>query len=200
MRNMRSVKKFIYIFCEDEKSAKYYFNSFNSDEEFRRNYKNILRVQVYNPSNSPIKLVEKAIKFRSEDKNREKGDEYWVVFDKDKHTNIPKAYALAQRENINIAISIICFEFWVLLHYAHTTKPFNKCDDLIRYIKKNHFAKYEKCANCFDELRDKIGNAVKHAKKVEKSVKNELDRGKKVYELSAYTNVHHIVSKLIPSK
>lgn len=125
-------------------------------------------------------------------------DEIWVVFDKDKHTNIAQAYSLAETENIKIAISIICFEFWVLLHYGFTTKPFNNCDDLINHIKKNYFSEYEKCANCFDELKDKIYDAIKYAKQVEKSVKHELDSGKKVYKLSAYTNVHHLVQKLIP--
>lgn len=197
----RQIKKRILILCEDKKSSLLYFKSFKADEEFKR-YLSAVSVEVYHPDNySPFALVNDAIKRREKEiEEKNPYDEIWVVFDKDKHTNIPKAYALAQRENINIAISIICFEFWVLLHYANTTKPFNKCDDLIRYIKKNHFPKYEKCANCFDELRDKIDDAVKHAKKIEKSVKNELDRGKKVYELSAYTNVHHLVSKLIPSK
>lgn len=200
MRTKRSVKNIIYIFVEDKKSSKYYFNSFNSDEEFRRNFKNTLRVQVYNPSNSPLILVEKAIKFRGEDKNREKGDEYWVVFDKDKHTNIPEAFALAQKENINIAISVICFEYWVLLHFYYTTKPFKNCDEIIKEIKSNHLKNYQKCSNCFEELRDEIDKAIKHAKQVEKSVKNELERGTKVYELSAYTNVHHLVTKLVPKK
>lgn len=200
MRKLRSVKKFIYIFCEDEKSSKYYFSSFNSDEKFRRNSKNSIKIKVYNPSNSPEKLVKEAIKFKENDTTKEKIDEYWVVFDKDRHKRIPEAYALAQKESIKIAISIICFEFWVLLHYVCTTKPFKNSDDLIKYIKKNHFSKYEKCSNCFDELRDKIDIAIKHAKRVEKSVKNELDRGTKVYQLSAYTNVHHLVSNLIPKE
>ena len=153
---------------------------------------------MYNPSNSPEKLVKEAIKFKANDTYKEKDDEYWVVFDKDKHKNIPQAYSLAKKKNINIAISIICFEFWILLHFEQTTKPFNNCDALIKYIKSNHFSNYEKCSNCFDALRDNIFDAIRNAKSVEKSVQVEINRGTKIFNLSAYTNVHHLVSKLIP--
>lgn len=197
----RQINKRILILCEDKKSSLLYFKSFPKDEEFRR-YLSAVSVEVYHPENySPLGLVKDAIKRRDKEKEEKNPyNEIWVVFDKDKHTNIPEAYTLAQRENINIAISIICFEFWVLLHYGYTTMQFNKCNDIIKHIKKNYFTKYEKCANCFEELRDKMYDAIKHAKRVEKSVINELDRGKKVYDLSAYTNVHHLVSKLISNK
>lgn len=194
----REIKKRILILCEDEKSSLLYFKSFKKDEEFKRHL-SAVSVDVYHPeNNSPWGLVKDAIKrrdFQEEEKNPY--DEIWVVFDKDKHTNIPEAYKLAKKEKINIAISIICFEFWVLLHFEYTTKPFNKCDELIKYIKsKKYISNYQKCSNCFDIIRDKITTAIANAKKVEKSNKNALNRGTKVYRLSAYTDVHKIVEIL----
>lgn len=197
----RQIKKRILILCEDKKSSLLYFKSFRHDDIFKRHL-SAVSVEVYHPENySPLGLVKDAI-IRREKEKEEKNpyDEIWVVFDKDKHTNIREAYELARTESIKIAISIICFEFWVLLHYGFTTMPFKDCDDIIKHIEKNYFAKYKKCSNCFEELRDKIYDAIEYAKQVDKSVKNELDRGAKVFELSAYTNVHHLVSKLIPKK
>jgi len=194
----REIKKRILILCEDSKSSLLYFKSFKKDEEFKRHL-SAVSVDVYHPENySPLGLVKDAIKrrdFEKEEKNPY--GEIWVVFDKDKHTNIQDAYKLAEKEKINIAISIICFEFWILLHFEYTTKQFNKCDELIKYIEsKKYISNYKKCSNCFDIIRDKIAIAITNAKKVEKYNKDDVIRGTKVYRLSAYTDVHKIVEIL----
>ncbi|MGV8017332.1 MAG: RloB family protein [Ignavibacteria bacterium] len=203
MRNIsitHHYKKYLLILCEDKKSSRLYFDSFKKNDQFRRELK--VTYTVEHPEDySPLGLVNAAIHRRTkaiEEKNPY--DEIWVVFDKDKHKNIPNAYSLAEKENINIAISIICFEYWVLLHFKNSTKPFNKCDELIKHIKKNYYSDYEKCSNCFDNLKDKISLAIKNAELVERSVKNEINRRQKIYELNAYTNIHHLVKKLIPKK
>ena len=204
MNRVMIVKKRILILCEDKKSSLLYFQSFKKDEEFKRFLP--VAVDVFHPENcSPLGLVKDAIRRQKNEIDNKNGyDELWVVFDKNSHTNIPQAYTKAERNKegykINIALSVICFEFWILLHYCQTMKPFNKCDSLIIHIKKNHLKKYKKCENCFDELKDLIHTAVKNGKWVEKQVKNDLARGMKIYKLSAYTNVHHIVQKLIPQK
>jgi len=192
------IKKRILILCEDRKSSLLYFKSFKKDEEFKRHLGAVI-VDVLHPKDySPKGLVEDAISKRNkavEDKNPY--DDIWVVFDKDKHTNIREAYDLAKDENINIAISIVCFEFWVLLHFEYTTRQFNKCDELINYIRnQKYISNYQKCSNCFDIIRDKITIAITNAKKVEKYNKNDIKRGTKVYRLSAYTDVYKIVGKL----
>ena len=199
---MMKPNKRILILCEDKKSSLLYFKSFKNDEEFKRHLQ-AADVDVFHPKNfSPLGLVNDAIK-RQREATVEKNpyNDIWVVFDKDKHTNIHSAYTKAQKNKekfkINIAISIICFEYWILLHFNRSTRAFNTCDELISFIKMNYFPKYNKCTNCFEELRDKIDTAIKNGKWVEKQVKNDINRGTKAYNLGAYTDVHKLVEKLI---
>lgn len=53
-----------------------------------------------------------------------------------------------------------CFEFWLLLHYKKTDKPFTNFDE-IRKDKdfKKHFPNYDKSKNNFNDLKDRISTA-----------------------------------------
>ncbi|WP_295583360.1 RloB family protein [uncultured Lamprocystis sp.] len=70
-------------------------------------------------------------------------DTIFCVFDRDGHESFDRA-----RERIKTltklkkkplpireAISIPCFEYWVLLHYARTDAPFHRCDDAIDQVR-----------------------------------------------------------------
>ena len=192
------VNKRILILCEDKKSSVYYFKSFKSDEEYKRKL-SAVDIEVHHPrSYDPLGLVNEAIK-RQKEAREDKNDynDIWVVFDKDKHKSIPAAFDLAKKNNINIAISIICFEYWVLLHFEKTTKPFHSCDELVKYLKNNHYNKYSKSRNCFDDLRDKLDTALSNGKWLEKQIKTHFSNVQKVYSLGAYTNVNKLVEELI---
>ena len=121
----------------------------------------------------------------------------WVVFDKDQHKFIANAYNKANTNKINIAISIICFEYWILLHFKQTTKPFRKCDYIVDELRKKYLSHYSKSNNCFNSLRNNINTAIQNANWVEKQKQLELKSGKKIYELDAYTNIHKLVKQLI---
>ena len=84
-----------------------------------------------------------------------------------------------------------------ILDFERTRKPFTKCDDIIGYIRKTHFEKYEKNINAYTSLKDKIDTAIDHADWLMKQNQNDLDRGAKINDLSAYTDVHILVQKLI---
>jgi len=198
---MISISKRILILCEDEKSSKLYFESFKKDEKLKRELSSVDIEVVHPKDHSPVGLVTKA-KEKKKKAKRERNpyDEIWIVLDKDHHANMEKAIDMANANKINVALSTICFEYWVLLHFERTTKPFIKCEDVIKYIKKNHFNDYEKNTNCYLALKDKIQFAIKNAKWLLKQVKIDLDTGKKITDLSAYTNVHLLVKKLINPK
>lgn len=195
---MISISKRILILSEDEKSSKIYFESFKKDEKLKRNLSSV-DIQVVHPKNfDPVGLVSKAKEMKLKAKrDRNPYDEIWIVLDRDGHANIDQAINTAEANKIHVALSVICFEYWILLHYEQTTKSFRKCEDVIHYIRKNHFPNYQKSNNCYDDLKDKIDLAIKNGYWLDKQLKNDFDRGIKIYELSAYTNVHCLVSKLI---
>ena len=54
--------------------------------------------------------------------------EAWLVFDRDEHSGYAASVSLADKfDNIHLAFSNPCFEFWLLMHYkAFTDLPFDK--------------------------------------------------------------------------
>jgi len=97
---------------------------------------------------APISVVECA-----EDKCAERGgyDQIFCVFDRDGHESFDRARerikTLADRKKkplpIHEAISIPCFEYWVLLHHERTDAPFIRCDSVIERLRI-HIPGYQK--------------------------------------------------------
>jgi len=195
------VSKNILILCEDEKSSLFYLDSFKKDEKLKRELAAV-SIDIYQPKDfSPIGLVEEAKRRKKAAKReRNKFDEIWVVLDRDGHANMAQALERARHSGINVALSVICFEYWILLHFERTTKPFKKCDDVISHIKKNHFADYDKSSNAYLSLSSNTANAIKNGEWLINQVQIDIDRGASPQELGAYTNLHLLVRKLFEPK
>lgn len=98
---------------------------------------------------APISVVECA-----EERAAEQGgyDTIFCVFDRDGHESFDRARAkirgLASRSrnrlNMREAVSVPCFELWVLLHFERTDRPFQRCADVIGQIRKEHLNSYAK--------------------------------------------------------
>jgi hypothetical protein len=98
---------------------------------------------------APISVVRLA-----EARCREPGsyDKVFCVFDRDSHDSFTAARdrvtELRTRANnplpIEDAVSIPCFEVWVLLHFERSDAPFNRCADVVAKIKQKHIAGYRK--------------------------------------------------------
>lgn len=184
------------ILCEGE-TEENYFTGLVTQDKYRRQFASIT-VDIFKPKdNSPLGLINKAKEMIKEAK-REKNpyDFIWVVFDKDGHANIPNAFEIARASNpeIEIAFTIPCFEYYVLLHFEKTSKPFKKCDDVISQIKKqNYIPDYEKASNIFKLLEENMENGLNNSKWIINKFQEDIDNGERIYNLSAYSNIHHLV-------
>lgn len=71
-------------------------------------------------------------------------DKVFCVFDRNGHESFQRACdrvrSLATRTRnplpIDAAVSIPCFEFWLLLHFERTDAPFHRCDDVIQRLRE----------------------------------------------------------------
>lgn len=195
---MRNYSKRLLIVCEDGKSSKFYFESFKRDEKLKRHLASVSIEVVQPKDHSPVGLVTDAkIKKQKAKKDRNPYDEIWIVLDKDYHANIEKAFDMAYANKFKIALSVICFEYWILLHFEKTNRPFRKCADIISYIRKNHHPEYLKQENTYYNLKDKVGIAINNGKWIVKQSQSDVDRGIKIYELAAYSDVHLLVERLL---
>lgn len=140
---------------------------------------------------APISVVECA-----EKKCAEPGgyDQVYCIFDRDGHESFDRArnriQTLASRKKkplpIQEAISIPCFEFWVLLHYEKTDAPFNACSDVIHRIRDQHFSLYEKAdAATAWQLMGSVADALKNAHWLEARAKDN--------NYNPYTSVYKVL-------
>ena len=139
---------------------------------------------------APISVVQCA-----EAKSREPGgyDTIFCVFDRDSHESFDRAreriHTLAERTRkplpIHEAISIPCFEFWVLLHFERTDAPFTCCDEVTRRVR-NHIVNYEKADTAIARsLMDQVEYAKENADWLEGSAEDSSQ--------NPYTSVHYVL-------
>lgn len=123
------------------------------------------------------------------------------MFDRDRHTTYDAALHKVRRTRLGkgskiFAIpSVPCFEFWLLLHFIYTTKPFDAspgnsiCSSVIEELKK-YLPGYQKGdQNVFNKIQDKQDNAIGNASRVEQF---HLTSGTE----NPSTNVHSLVEYL----
>ncbi len=188
-------RKFIRILCEGAKTEPNYFRGIIKVNQ-------IQGARIVKPKdNSPIgvvKAAKKEMEIAKKARIPKKDVEVWAVFDKDQHANLANAIKMAKDNDIKVAFSNICFEFWILLHFEKSTKPFRTCDEVIKYIRQNYDQEYSKKNDHFERLKDKIEFAIHNNHwLIEKHWKFELQNGKPFYEINPYTNVYSLVEFLL---
>lgn len=130
------------------------------DGETERLYFEALRLklelsntEVLIPSDAPGRSPRALVNFAEK---RTRGgavyDRIFCVFDKDEHPSFNDARSrirqLGERRrsalHISAAVSIPCWEVWILLHFQQTDAPFADCADVIARIRGRHMADYAK--------------------------------------------------------
>jgi hypothetical protein len=148
------------IVCEGKKTEPIYF------EDIRKLYKlSTLRLSIIPNQGAPISIVNRALK---EKKHSSKDDSIWCVFDVEvlsKNPSFSRAVKLARTNNINLAISNPSFEFWFLLHFEKTDRPFSNADEIIEYLK-NYMPEYDKGKSVFNELENNTKLAVSNVSNI----------------------------------
>ena len=124
-------------------------------------------------------------------------DAVWIVFDNDQHSKIPETYTNSAKEDINIAFSVMCFEYWILLHFENTSKGFLNCAQIISYIRKSHYPDYQKAnENFFNKIKDRIPTAIDRAESIMQSRAAQINAGQMPWQFNSYTDVHLLLNYL----
>ncbi|WP_392423141.1 RloB family protein [Edwardsiella piscicida] len=198
------LSKKIYIFCEGAKTEPSYLKSYI--EHRARGKSKVISVEN-TKKNTPVQLVDEAIA-KKKSKESTDGDVFWVVYDRESVSKYPRekhkqAYDKAIRHGINVAISNVCFEFWIILHFEKTTQPYSSYDDLYKnsplreHLKKINITKYEKGdSDLYYKLRDGVDCAKKRAKAINKQVAEASQIGSEIYDYSPYTNIHELLDEI----
>ena len=174
LRRRRALKApydVILIVCEGKKTEPIYFNELK--KAFRLSNANI---KVCGRGSDPLSVVDFAIEtYRKEPEF----DRVYCVFDRDRHTTYHMALdkirhtGLSKRSRIFAIPSVPCFEFWLLLHFTYTTRPFDAppgnsiCSRVIEELM-NYLPAYRKGQqDFFYKMQDKLDNAISNSRRVE---------------------------------
>ena len=111
-RLSQSIRDRILILCGGETEV-IYFDLYK--EKYKEYFKNI-EVKLKKKDESPLRMVESAIKRKREGEYHE----IWVLFDKDAFDCFDEAIALAEKNGIHCAFSNEAFEYWFVLHIENT--------------------------------------------------------------------------------
>jgi hypothetical protein len=119
----------IIIYSEGEKTEFDYF------KEIERAFPCVLvDVEIIEGAGVPFTIAEKATRAAQEERYRNRRqsyagrDEFWAVFDRDEHPNVPEAISRCRDANVGVAFSNPCFELWLILHFQDFDRPDHRHD------------------------------------------------------------------------
>ncbi|MCY0964860.1 RloB family protein [Parathalassolituus penaei] len=117
----------VLIVCEGSKTEPKYFEDLRDSLGIHKNNVIICGEECGSAPSSIFKYAEKL--YTEDKKTGHHFDRVYCVFDKDTHTSYqPTLEAIARKREKDIwhaTTSIPCFEYWILLHFSPTSKPFH---------------------------------------------------------------------------
>jgi hypothetical protein len=131
----RQPRRHVLIVCEGEKTEPNYF-------KLIKNKLRLSTIEIKQNFQGPVKIVEEARKLNSKKRNCDEPrdyDETWCVFDVENPSNNPnlgQAIALADENNINLAVSNPSFEYWYILHFSYTDREFADGSEAKEYLRQ----------------------------------------------------------------
>lgn len=186
----REPRSITLIVCEGETEEAYF--------EAARVHFNLTTAEVVVADNTkgaaPISVVECAGERAAEQGGY---DTIFCVFDRDGHESFNRARAkikgLAGRSrnplNIREAISVPCFELWILLHFEKTDRPFQNCAAMVARIRNEHLEEYQKADDDIaKQLMAHVETALANARWL--AGRREIEDG------NSSTSVHALVQHL----
>ena len=184
------------IVCEGQKTESHYFKGLKSSLDLP-----YAKIKIGTECQSdPLKMYKYAVRLcQQANILGVPFERVYCVFDKDSHGTYQQAMEKIAKDKSTstfIAInSVPCFEYWLLLHFTPSTKPYratpgsSACDQVERELKK-HLPDYSKSDDTiFEALKARLDTATQNAKRtLREAEKNQTD--------NPSTRVHELVEQL----
>jgi hypothetical protein len=189
----RERRPHVLIVCEGEKTENSYFRRLKHATRARGS---LIEVKIIGLGAVPATVVDEAIEAkreaeRSARRNDEswRYDQVWCVFDRDEHPGVQEAYEKAVRAGLRVALSVPCFELWLLLHFRDWRQSHDRKH--IQAKCRGHLPDFEKELDekMFAELWPLVGTAIDRARELKAW---QATRGCKPWECNPLTDVHEL--------
>ena len=189
------------LVCEGSKTEPSYFRDMLQDFGVPSGQVRIAK----NDGLSPDQVVSRALElFDEEHRSGDAFDEVFCIFDRDAHEHFQNAVArlkdLAKEGKPLVGVvSVPCFEFWLLLHFGYTAKPFaakgkkSVGQVVVSELKtKPGFAKYDKgTQGIYALLKPRLADALRYASHL-----HATQSGESTFQ-NPSTQVQQLISKLM---
>jgi hypothetical protein len=201
--NTSEREKIFVLAFEGNITEEKYFSEFKNSNKFHDEliYLHLLKRSVDDTNSSPNHVFSKLKKEAKDEFNFRKGDELWMIIDTDRWKSIPKIIeACNDLENMFVAVSNPCFEFWLLLHIKDVQEYNEEELELLfknkKIGKKNYIdlkikdivGSYNKTNLKTDDFLPNIDKAVLRAK--------NLDQPQEEYPTKLGTHVYKLIEKI----
>jgi hypothetical protein len=152
--NVRDEGRSILILTNGESTEVDYFNGMK-EEPWITAVKVIVKFQA----GEPASVVLRASVMRDDNDY----DEAWAVCDVDEY-DVTSAITNAGRLQVELTLSVPCFEVWLILHLSENCPGFNNCEQADKYLKRL-LPSWDKTALRFSDFRSGVFDAMARAKR-----------------------------------
>jgi hypothetical protein len=161
----RAPQRLILILCEGSQTEPNYLNALKAARRLRT-----VQVRVIpggEGMTDPLNLV-KAAQREKRDADCNEDDQVWCVFDtegKESGRSLEDARDCARTHGLCLAVSNPAFEYWYLLHFEATDRPFHDANEVVAALRQ-HVPRYDKDMAVFACLGDKTDTALANAQQL----------------------------------
>lgn len=163
IRARRASRSSILILCEGTLTEPYYFSALKQAWRLPS-----VRVLGSEPGTGLVRLGQRA---RREVDAMAPGDEVWCIVDHDGRESAVADFRSATSPRVRLVVSKPCFEYWLLLHFEFTTKPFegipgqSACAQVTKELRRQLSDYRKNHAGLFERIADRLPTAVSNAKR-----------------------------------
>lgn len=155
----------ILIVCEGEKTEPNYFGDVRDFYAL-----STANVALVGCGTDPVSIVDTAKQRYRQEKDAGDGfDKVFCVFDRDSHSSYARAIesiaAMKPKDTFFAVTSVPCFEYWLLLHFVYTTKPYidlpgKSAAEQVLSELRSHMPGYRKgLTNVFSTIVSRLNDA-----------------------------------------
>ena len=176
----------VLIICEGEKTEPCYLNALCQELKISPN------ITIEGIGCDPLSVVKHAEQLYKKNKH----DRVYCIFDRDQHPSFLSAIDKIEKKRsipIKAIISVPCFEYWPLLHFKESARPYNNAEEILSELKIYLPSYHKGCNDLFEQTKDKLLEAIKRAKRL---CKQRDEHGSD----NPSTNMHELIEYLMNIK
>lgn len=156
----------LFIICEGKETEPLYFESAWKERQKQNQLDPTMIVRPGKAKTYPTAIVKRAIEIKESSNWDEELDQIWAVFDTEQagtHPDLLRAIQLAEQNQVYLAVSNPSIEYWFLLHFENTNRPFQNADQLCDALRR-YIPEYNKSKPVYLWIREQLETALARAK------------------------------------